>query len=251
MRMWRTGNHTKAQTTISAAHQQLKMNVFTSHYEEDGRFPSESELMEQFQVSRTTIRRAMDLLRDEGIVESRKGHGTDVLTSHRIYNRGQSNRITNVHHAEFRFMVDPVESTKHTETLVDIVSADDKTAQALQVTPATNVYRIRWLHFANDMPYLYLTNFIRMDFAPSFPEHVKGMTSLYRVLSENYGLIFTEAEETIEPIVADFISARLLEVPVGTPLLLLCRSALCNEGPLEYSQSIIRPDMMQIALALR
>lgn len=232
-------------------YQQLKQNIFANQYETDGRFPSESELMEQFKVSRTTARRAMDLLREEGIIESRQGYGTEILTKYRIQNRGQSNRITSVEHAEFNFMTPSVESTKHSETLVDIVPADAETAKALEIEPNSNVYRLRWLHFVNDDPYLYLTNFMRMDMAPDFPDHAAGMTSLYLVMNKAYGYNFTNAKETITPIVADFISARLLEVPVGTPLLLLCRTALCDQGPLEFSRSIIRPDLMQITLFIK
>ena len=37
--------------------------------------PSESELSAEFEVSRVTIRRALEILRDEGLVDARQGFG--------------------------------------------------------------------------------------------------------------------------------------------------------------------------------
>lgn len=46
---------------------------------------SENEMMEQFQVSRQTVRRAMSVLTEEGIVESRRGSGTYISVNTRRY----------------------------------------------------------------------------------------------------------------------------------------------------------------------
>ena len=50
------------------------------HYPVGGRVPTESELAGQFGVSRVTIRRALDMLIQDGYVESRQGSGYRVIT---------------------------------------------------------------------------------------------------------------------------------------------------------------------------
>lgn len=49
------------------------------------RLPSENELMDQFQVSRQTVRRALEDLTEKGIVEGRRGSGTYVSVNTRRY----------------------------------------------------------------------------------------------------------------------------------------------------------------------
>ncbi len=49
------------------------------------RIPSESVLTEQFQVSRQTVRRALEALTSEGVVESRRGSGTYISVNTRRY----------------------------------------------------------------------------------------------------------------------------------------------------------------------
>src|SRR6476469_9327439 len=47
-----------------------------------GALPSEAELGEEHGVSRVTVRRALELLRDEGLVASRRGSGWFVVSDH-------------------------------------------------------------------------------------------------------------------------------------------------------------------------
>lgn len=232
-------------------YKELRGRILTDGFVDNGQLPTELQLMEQFGVSRTTIRKATEMLRADNLIESRQGYGTDVTLNKKTPNAGQMNRITDVIDIDFTFTPEPLESTKHSDVLVDVVPVPGKVASALDLTQGDNVYRLRWLHYVNDIPYLYLTNYVRMDLAPTLPQVVEGMVSLYPILAREYGLIFDRAEETIEPIVSDFISAKLLDVPVGTPLLQLCRSTHFNKGPAEYGLSIIRPDLLNITLKIR
>lgn len=56
----------------------LKKQIIDNQLKPGDKLPSESELMEQFKVSRTTIREAMKLLKAEHIVEIKRGNGTFV-----------------------------------------------------------------------------------------------------------------------------------------------------------------------------
>ena len=54
----------------------LRHDILTGKYSTDGKFPSEGMLIRKFGVSRITIRRAMDDLKNEGFLEGRSGSGT-------------------------------------------------------------------------------------------------------------------------------------------------------------------------------
>lgn len=238
----------KSEPKYMSIYKELKGRIISDAFTDGGNLPTESQLMEQYDVSRTTIRKATELLRAENLIESRQGRGTEITL-------GKSpspsrNRMSDIVGAEFSFFASQT-VTKHSDALIDVIPVIGEAAAALDLAPGTNAYRIRWMHYANDKPYLYLTNFVRADLAPTLPETAQHLVSLYPLLAKEYGLLFESASETIEPIVSDFISAKLLDVPVGTPLLQLCRTTQFNKGPAEYSRSIIRTDIMRVKLTIK
>ncbi|MFA5664598.1 FadR/GntR family transcriptional regulator [Castellaniella sp.] len=67
--------HTALSTRIV---QWLKQEITLGHIEEGGRLPSEKELCEQFQVSRSVVREAISQLKSAGLVSSHQGRGVFV-----------------------------------------------------------------------------------------------------------------------------------------------------------------------------
>ena len=55
---------------------QLREEIRTQEWKAGRRLPTEAELSERFSVSRQTVRRALQLLAEEGVVQSRQGSGT-------------------------------------------------------------------------------------------------------------------------------------------------------------------------------
>ncbi|MCU0314656.1 MAG: GntR family transcriptional regulator [Solirubrobacteraceae bacterium] len=62
------------------AYRTILERLKTGRYPVGARMPTEGELSSQFGVSRVTIRRALDMLVQDGYVESRQGSGYRVLT---------------------------------------------------------------------------------------------------------------------------------------------------------------------------
>ncbi len=67
---------------------------------------------------------------------------------------------------------------------------------------------------------------------------------------KEYELKFDRADETVETVVADFILAKILEIPNGTSLIKLFRSAVFSKGPAECSESYIRSDLLKITFRI-
>ena len=59
--------------------EELRQNILNNIYQPGDRLPSELELQEQFQISRQTVRNALELLERQGFVRSRQGSGTYVV----------------------------------------------------------------------------------------------------------------------------------------------------------------------------
>lgn len=60
-------------------YQDLKDRIQNGEYLRDALLPSEREIGETYQVDRTTVRKALQLLVDDGLVEKRAGKGTVVV----------------------------------------------------------------------------------------------------------------------------------------------------------------------------
>src|SRR3954469_17397886 len=63
----------KAAVRYCAVAQQIRDRIADGEYVEGMALPSEALLMETFRVSRMTVRRALGLLREEGLVGTRRG----------------------------------------------------------------------------------------------------------------------------------------------------------------------------------
>ncbi len=70
----------------------IKNNISEGTFSPNTKLPSEYELMEQFGVSRQTVRKALEVLEEEGVVKSRQGSGTFVMEK-RIHRNNNCSRV--------------------------------------------------------------------------------------------------------------------------------------------------------------
>ncbi len=98
-----------------------------------GKIPSEPELVKSFEVSRNTIREAIQSLIQAGILESRQGDGTYVVAKDKfeanILNRLNNSKISEVHEVRVsleREIVKLAAQRRTSEDLIDIKKALDK-----------------------------------------------------------------------------------------------------------------------------
>lgn len=228
----------------------LKCEIVSGTFPAGSSLPTEAEIMERFSASRTTVRNALKLLHEEGMIQSRRGVGTIVCTQEMISTHIARSRMTDVTDIDFYFAAEHPWEEESSDAIIDTTLADPVVAGELDVETGTTVYRIRWLHFLNGTAYNFLTHYMRMDFFPDLEKRIGKLYSLYRQVATAYNLHFTEAKEEVQPMCASFIEAHFLNVPEGKPLIKLCRTAHCELGPMEYSESILNPDIMKISLTL-
>lgn len=228
----------------------LKCEIVSGTFPAGTSLPTEAEIMEKFSASRTTVRNALKLLHEEGMIESRRGVGTTVCTQEMISSHIARSRMTDVSDIDFYYAVEQPWEEESSDTIIDTTLAEPAVARELEVETGTMVWRIRWLHSLNGTAYNFLTHYMRMDFFPDLDRKIGKIYSLYRQIAIGYNLHFTSAREEVQPLCASFIEAHFLNIPEGKPLLKLCRTAYCEKGPLEYSESILNPDILKISLTL-
>jgi GntR family transcriptional regulator len=122
----------------------LRERIQAGEFEEERRLPSERDLAKQFAVSPMTVRQALGVLRDEGLVESRVGSGW-WLTDWRPIVRNAMKRLSAAQWGEGRSMWDvDIEDRALAvvgRTEVELVNAPDDVARALDMDSGARVWK--------------------------------------------------------------------------------------------------------------
>jgi GntR family transcriptional regulator len=203
--------------------------------------PSERELMAAYDVSRATVRKAIESLIADGLLHRIHGKGTFVATP-RLESR--------LHLASFsqdmrRRGLTP--STRLLQIEPDEPPAD--VARALDLGADRAAWRLDRVRLADGQPIALENGWYPRALLPDLDRNdLSG--SLYELFAAVYGHTIDSAEQTLWGETADASTARRLDAPVNTPLLVFRRVSSAAGRPLEYVVSRYRGDRYQIHMSL-
>ncbi len=167
--------------------------------------PSESDLSAEFDVSRVTVRRALETLRDEGLVESRQGFGWFVATAPLQQRLGRLDTIE----------AQLTERGVHPERQIlefAFVTAPAHVAERLR---CEQVLRVKRRNLADGAPFAVVTVWCPADVG----QHLSRSDVERKPFYELLGMQLRGATQTIGAAAASESDAALLEVPVDSPVL--------------------------------
>ncbi len=134
---------------------------------------------------------------------------------------------------------------------VDVVEAEADLARHLRLRPGTPVHRVARLRTQAEEPIALETAHLPGPL-PHLAEELDARGSLYRTLAEAYGIDLDAVEDIVETTQADPVTANLLGVEVGLPLLLVQRTAWDASGrPVEWTRSVFRGDRFRFVARQR
>lgn len=167
--------------------------------------PSESDLSHDYGASRVTVRRALELLRDEGLVDSRQGFGWFVAADPVRQALGRLGTI------ESQLAAEGVHSERR---VLDFrfVTAPPRVHQVLG---AETVLRVRRLNLADGEPFALVTVWCPERYGAELSRSDVARSPFYELLGIDLG----GAVQTIGAAAASAHDAELLGVPVGSPVL--------------------------------
>jgi GntR family transcriptional regulator len=201
----------------------LRRRVGAGEFAAGRTLPSESELSGSYEASRVTIRKALELLRHEGLVESRQGFGWFAAVDPLRQALGRLGTI------EGQLAASGVRSERR---ILDFrfVAAP---AAVRAVLGADEVLEVRRLNLADGAPFARVTVWCPEPLAAHLSRASVEASPFYELLDVPLG----GAVQTIGAAVADPADASLLEVPVGSPVLRCERTTSDHEGrPVLHSE---------------
>lgn len=206
----------------------LKKDIKEGKYIPGTFLPTESEMEKIYGVSRTTVRRAIGMLANEGYLSVTQGRGTevqDISTSQRL------NKITSftetLRQRGYKVSTQGLAQEK--------ITAPDFIREALSLKEGDLVYHIQRVQCADGRPICLMEDYLAESQVPDFILKEESCVSVYLCLEKNYGICLKEAVERISAVSASFTQSQILRIPVGAPLLHSRRTADAGHGPFIYS----------------
>lgn len=201
-------------------------------------FYSERELAEQFDISRMTVRQALQQMVNEGWIVREQGRGTFVA-------KPKINqpliRLTSFSEDMRRLGMKP--GSKVIESKV--VEADAKIREKLQLDASGNVriLELNRVRTADDRPIALERTHLPISRFPELAGQNFAGRSLYKLLEEQYGVVAVRALQTIEVGMPNEREIDLLQLNPGVPVLLIKRITFDAEGvPFEYVKATYAGD---------
>lgn len=230
-----------APDTPEPKHAQLSENLAAwcaEHLYPGDALPSERELMDRYQVSRATVRRALDTLQASGLVERIHGKGTFLASP-----REQAHLL-----ASFTAYMRK-RGMKPSSRLDGITRVSTVPTWVASVFGEGECWRIERVRMADGVPVSHEVNFYPVALAPDLGQQdLSG--SLYTLLAERYNLVIDAADQHISAEIADVHIARSLNLPLGAPMLALRRTSTVLGKPVECSMNHYRGDRFEIHVSV-
>lgn len=202
--------------------------------------PSEQAISARLGVSRMTARQALKSLCELGVAYSQRGKGTFVSA---IKMEKDFRQVLSFSEEMQKRGARP----RSRVLAFEACSASVEVAEALRISPADRVIRLRRIRMANSLPLGIECSHIPIGLCLDLIENFDPRTSLYRALASRYGIEIAITDEVAEAGLAKTEEARLLRIPKGSPIFLFTRTSYIHSGkPVEFVKSIYRADRYKI-----
>lgn len=210
----------------------ITTRIYEGVYSLNSYLPSENELAEEFHVTRTTIRKVLEVLKHQGTIKSYPGRGYKVQSLLweqsllKFYSFGRS-IATKIENSKTKLI-----SINKVDGLGDV----DKFEQL-------ELWEITRIGMVGEIPLILETSYIPCDYLKKVDNKKLLQTkSLYDVL-EREGIRCVRAKEYLEPVLPSLEAQKLLEVEENVPLFQTTRYTYDSDDRfVEFRESLIRAD---------
>jgi GntR family transcriptional regulator len=226
--------------------QQIRSWLEAGRYKPGDRLPSEAQLMQEFEVSRITIRRALANLTQQGLVVAHHGKGVFVKERQRaIYSLS----------SPFRLFTDDMFRqglVSDVQTLMFIAVPPPEAVQRALELPrsVTEVYLQKKLFLVDGVSVAWDVTYIVPELGEKLGEELK--TNMTFPILEKHGVSLDRIEAILSSRPADPETAAVLGVSLGSPILVYNHRAYTVENrPIVCGETLSNGDRLSYSVSLR
>lgn len=216
--------------------QLIRQQIEAGELKPGEQIPTEKELQEEFNVSRSTVRQAIADLVYDGVLERRGTKGTFVAR-------------TKLEQTLFGFGSFTNEMMKRNMTIeskildFQIIPAPDVVAKHLQLAPGEQVAALERLRIINGDPVAVENWYAPLKYLPgidrSYFKETGKEQSTYYMLQQRFNILLFKAVDTMSAVALEEKDARLLQMEPGMSALLRTRvSYAAGDVPMVYASGV-------------
>ena len=215
----------------------LLEEIKSNAYPVDSIIPTEKEISEMFEISRTTVRQAITELVREGWLYRVKSKGTFV--AQRKIKQDFIRRLES-----FNEQIERTGRRPGTELLaLEVVEMPERAAEAFGVVPGEKVVYLHRKRSADDEPLVTVETYLPYPKCAFLMQHNMAKESMYNVLAEREETRICRVSRILEAVAANAQDARLLNIRTGKPVHLFHTVGYNQyDEPIEFSIARYRGD---------
>nr|WP_246629328.1 GntR family transcriptional regulator [Mesobacillus maritimus] len=222
---------------------EMRQRLVDGYYSSNQPIPDEVTLAKQFDCSRMTMKKALDILVTEGFLYRKRGHGTFIVKS-----AIQSNKLNVVSNDTLGLSnLLKGQGKRPTSKILnfEVKFPTEEIASHLSIDLDTPVYDITRLRCVDGEPYVIEHTYMPTTLIPGINEKVL-LSSIYSHISDNLGLKVAGSHRKIRASKAELLDQNYLDCQPDDPILEVEQAGYLNNGlPFEYAFARHRYDKFE------
>lgn len=216
----------------------LQEKITNGRYQAGFLLPTEKDLQEQYGVSRDTVRKALRLLTEKGLIQKVQGRGSQVLKQE-LLNFPVSGLTS------YKELVDSLHLNSQTRVIdLELLTVDEQTALQTGFSEGSQVWRVLRTRSIDGVISVLDLDYLAQDCVPDLTKEI-AENSIYSYLEEDLGLDISYAQKEIT-IQASTERERLLMDHQDDYLVLIrSRVYLGDTRQFQYTESKHKIDKFQ------
>jgi GntR family transcriptional regulator len=220
------------------AQHNISQRISRGEYAPGTQLPSETELSRELGVSRVTVREALRVLAQDGLLVKVQGKGTFVSDNPAVHQPARN--FTGY----LEDLYDQLERVSVKKIDIGRIAVTDDMRSTLGLTEdAKEVVRIKRTRYVDEEPYAFTINLLPLEIGSYLTAERLKKIPLVRVLEEDLKIQIVHAHETITAAAADSEVSQSLDIPFLSPVVYVKRVLFTIEdSPLQIVDSYYRAD---------
>ncbi|EKU96485.1 transcriptional regulator, GntR family [Leptolyngbya sp. PCC 7375] len=218
----------------------LRQEIQHKVYQVGGKLPSQQKLGVQFGVNRHTVRQAVEVLQEEGLLRVENGVGIFVATPPMKYTIGKRVRYNEMLEAQGY-------SARYQLLGLTRAVATRKVAERLDLEPGADIAQYDLLGLSNENPLIVTTSYFPLTILPNVLEKLPTFSSISKLLREVYDYDHIRRRTLISSRPVKPKDAKLLQIAKNQHILLVQAINENQHGQaIEYTVTRFRSDSVEL-----